>query len=400
MSDRAQRSHSSAAMNFSSRFIRSLLSAAEVPPATQTGARFLFLNYERALGYAALATATFAALKQRRPDARIAVAACGLTANLLRDSPFVDELIVTPHAITATPRAMAFFLTRIHPRRREFDYVVADAANPRTRISLLALASGVARRVGFSLQPALFHRPLAFDRRLGNIANNLRVLDAVGLPGPPTEPQIHFAPADLAKAQALLSQAPESLPAPRIAMVTQVSGAHPNQWFDDRWAELSRRLTQKLGAQLIFVGTAADTVAIDALRGKLSVPSYSVAGRTDIPQVAAVLALCDLVVTIDTGTLHVARAVAAPCVVIGHAATPKHSWLPLGDPRYRILLHDEVPCAGCLKHFCATRECMQENTVDLVEAAILAQLAAFPPSRDARAERAAARTSRRQPVLN
>jgi hypothetical protein len=58
-----------------------------------------------------------------------------------------------------------------------------------------------------------------------------------------------------------------------------------------------------------------------------------------------------------------------------------------------------VPCALCLKFACATRECMQESTVDMVEQAVIDHLAAFPASVEARAKRAAARTNDRTPIL-
>ena len=370
-----------------------------IASAAQTAGRFLFLNYETALGHAALATAAFAAIKARRPDAYIAVAGSGLTANLLRASALVDELIVTPHAVTDTGGAIGHMLRRVRPRSRDFDYVVTDGGNERTRIALLALASGVRRRIGLSLQPGLFHIGLTYDRTLSNIDNTLRLLDAIGLSGAAAEPAVHFAPEDLAKAQAILAEAPEAS-GPRIALVISSSKGHPNEWFDTRWIELCRRLRVRLDAKIVFVGAKGDASRIDGIRDAADVAALSAAGRTDLPQLAALLAISDLVVTIDTGALHVARAVNAPSVVLANAAQPDHWWLPPGsDRRFRILRHGHVPCALCLKFACATRECMQESTVDMVEQAVIEHLAAFAPSAAARAGRAAARTNAKPPIL-
>lgn len=363
--------------------------SAPAPP--DRAPRFLLLQYEIPLGTAAIGTALPAAIKARRPDAWITVAAAGLPANVLKSSPYVDELIVTPHPLKAFPAALRFFLMRVWPRRRQFDYVLADSGNQRSKTSLLAIASGVRRRVGFAVRPRLFHTGLTIDPALSNIDNSLKVLDAVGLPGPAQGPAIHFSPADLGKAEALIAEGGVGR-GPVIAMVTQTSKGHPNAWFDDRWIDLSRRLIDALNARLIFIGAKADQPAIDAIRQGVKAPTLSVAGRTDIPELAALMSQCDLVVSIDTGGLHVARGVNAPTVVLGHSATPKHQWLPLDQPLFRILLHDHVPCALCRKPSCATRECMQESTVDMVEQAIADQLAAYPPSPKAHAARAAART--------
>ena len=78
-------------------FLRRILGRGGAPPASATRARFLFLNYELPLGYAVLATTTFAAIKAARPDAYIAVVASGISANILRASALVDEVIVTPY---------------------------------------------------------------------------------------------------------------------------------------------------------------------------------------------------------------------------------------------------------------------------------------------------------------
>ncbi len=362
---------------------RHLVSRGVAPPASDA-ARFLFLQYEKPLGSAALATATFAALKARLPKAYIAVAASGVTANLLRASPLIDELIVTPHAISDTRKALA---------------LVTDGGNERTRVALLALASGIRRRVGLTLKPELFHSGLLFNRDLSNIGNNMRLLAALGLPDDPVEPAIHFTAQDLAKVEAILAEAPAAT-GPRIAMVVSSSKGHPNEWFDDHWVALSRRLVGRLDAQIVFVGAAGDATQIEGLRQAIGAGTFSAAGRTDVPQLAALLALSDLVVTIDTGGLHVARAVGAPAVVLANAAQPDHWWLPpKTDSRFRVLRHGYVPCALCLKFVCATRECMQESTVDVVQQAVIDHLAAFPPSAEARAQRVAARMSDRSPTL-
>ena len=156
--------------------VGAILRQRSLPQAPVQSARFLFLNYEVALGYAVLATATFAALKAVRPDAFIAVAASGTTADLLRASPLLDELIITPHAAFDTIRAIGFFHKHVYPRRQDFDYVATDGGNERPRAALMALLSGVRHRIGITLAPELFHAGLQYDYAIGIIANHMRLL--------------------------------------------------------------------------------------------------------------------------------------------------------------------------------------------------------------------------------
>jgi len=378
--------------------LKRLLSGRTVVIPAARNASLLFLNYESALGAAALATATFAAVKSARPDLRIVVAASGLPSELFRSSPYIDELIQTPHGVKHFWSALACFL-RVIRRRCDFSYVITDISQARRKIAFLALSSGARFRIGLSPTPELFHVALKQDKRRSNLDNNLDIVRALGLDVITAEPAIHFTSDDLAKVEAILAEVP-AVVGPRIAVIANSSKGHPNEWFDDRWTELIRRLQHRLDAQIIFVGAKGDAPQIERIREAAGVPTFSAAGRTDLPQLAALLALCDLVVTIDTGGLHVARAVNAPAVVLANAAQPDNWWLPpKTDPRFRILRHGDVPCALCLKFACATRECMQESTVDMVEQAVIDHLAAFPASVEARAKRAAARTNDRTPIL-
>ncbi len=357
-------------------------------PPTAGGPRFLFLQYEKPLGTMAISTATFAALKQHWPAAHIAVATAGSAASLFGACPAVDEVIQTPHGLDRFAAALGFFLKHIRPRRGQFDYVVADGGNQRTKIALLAAASGVRCRIGLTATPDLFHVPLAFDASLSNIENNLRTLGALGRPAGPAEPLIGFRRTDLERVSELLGADSR---APRIAVATQTSKGHPNAWFTDRFIDLSGRLIEQLDARLIFLGAKGDQADIDAMRAMIGAPTLSAAGRTDLPGLAALLSQCDLVITLDTGTLHVARGVDAPTVVLANSAQPANLWLPLGIERHLILRKDYVPCALCMRLHCATRECMQEISVSEVVESARVQLNRFPPSASARAERANAR---------
>ena len=91
------------------------------------------------------------------------------------------------------------------------------------------------------------------------------------------------------------------------------------------------------GAIPIFVGTEKDAAPIEELRKDLPEKGISLAGKTTIAELAALLAQCDLIVSLDTGTFHVARAVGLPGVVIAPAWQSPLEWLPVQSERYRVL---------------------------------------------------------------
>ena len=120
-------------------------------------------------------------------------------------------------------------------------------------------------------------------------------------------------------------------------MVTQTSPTQRKQWRAERWIALAEHLIRREQADLIFAGTAREADAVNALRAHIPHTTISVAGQTGIADLAAIFTRCDFGVTLDTGPLHVARAVDLPMVVIAPAWSPVHEWLPVGDPRYAIL---------------------------------------------------------------
>ena len=97
--------------------------------------------------------------------------------------------------------------------------------------------------------------------------------------------------------------------------------------------------------QIVFAGTSAESPAIEALRSGLTFPTATVAGQTSLLELSAILGLADIALTLDTGPMHLARAMRLPMVIIAPAWSPAVEWLPLNNPRARILKNLDLPAA-------------------------------------------------------
>ncbi len=106
-------------------------------------------------------------------------------------------------------------------------------------------------------------------------------------------------------------------------------------------------------------------------------------GRTDLTLLSAALASCRLLVTNDSGPMHLATAVGTPVVALFGAGDPAETG-PLG-PRHHVIRHAELPCIACRKNACprrghgnflphAERECLELITVDEVMGSVRAAL--------------------------
>jgi ADP-heptose:LPS heptosyltransferase len=139
----------------------------------------------------------------------------------------------------------------------------------------------------------------------------------------------------VAKARALLD-GPRQSGKPILVVVACNSGGQRTGWHRDRWVQTIRAAHSDLNYIPVYVGTKDDREQVEALREQAGA-GFSIAGETGIGDLAAVLALSDMAISLDTGTMHVGRAVDLPMVVLGPSWQKPHEWLPLGKPNVRIL---------------------------------------------------------------
>ena len=154
----------------------------------------------------------------------------------------------------------------------------------------------------------------------------------------------------------------------RVVGVFPGGNARSRRWEPARFAELVRRLAKR-GDRIVVFGGPAEGELTARVAGDVAV---DLGGQTDLAQLAAGIASCDLLVTNDTGPLHLAGAVGTPTVSLWGAGDPAVTG-PLGAS-HRMLRHPELDCVPCTKNDCPLAvdryRCLTLITVDDVEAAI------------------------------
>lgn len=103
-------------------------------------------------------------------------------------------------------------------------------------------------------------------------------------------------------------------------------------------------------------------------------------GRTSLPEMVEWIRLSQLMVTNDTGPMHVAAALDKPVVALMGPTEPRRTG-PYGQMANVLQL--DLPCVPCLKPRCAWRqpnECLRALTVETVFAAVEGKLATVSPT--------------------
>jgi ADP-heptose:LPS heptosyltransferase len=332
---------------------------------------FLLLQHAKALGTVVHATPLIPALREAVPDARIAVAASGFALEVLRNNPGIERLIATPSPLKDWKGA-AQVLRRENPFGRGDFVILTPVGNDRTKVALQTLFAGAGARVGFTQVPALYRAAFEFDYAKSQIENNLAIVAALGHPVRRFEPEIFFSADDVDWAKRMLVESGAQVGQMVAAFVTQTSVTQRKSWRKERFQAAAEFLIERYGAHIVFFGTESEAAAIDDLRAGIAHRTGSFAGKTNLLQMAALLSLCDVGLTLDTGTLHVGRTVGLPMAIIAPAWSPPLEWLPLNNPRYRILKNAEM-------EVCPPDYVIDEVSVDEVTGALQGLLQEFPP---------------------
>lgn len=297
---------------------------------------FLLLQYPTALGTAVHATPLVRALMDARPSATIVVAASSFAQPLFEYNPSVHRVIHTPSPLLDL-RGAARSLRSARPFGGQPFLAITSVGNERSRIALAATMSGASRRMGFTEAPELYETVLRLDPQRSLIDNNLRIAEIFTHESCHYEPEVYFQDETAAWAKRALREAGVRDGQIVVVFVTQTSVTQRKGWRKERFQAAARHMIDRYGAHIVFVGTETERSAIEAIREGIDAATSNFAGKTNLLQLSALLSLCRVGLTLDTGILHLGRAVGLPMAIIAPAWSPPIEWLPVGNPRYRIL---------------------------------------------------------------
>jgi heptosyltransferase II len=138
-------------------------------------------------------------------------------------------------------------------------------------------------------------------------------------------------------------------------------------WSPDRFAVLANRLSAEMDAGIVLVGAGFERDLAERIRAGMNSEPVDLVGKTTLLQLGAILSHCDLLVSGDTGPLHMATAVKTPVAALFGAIEPLRTG-PVGQG-HRVIRHEEIPCVPCNGRSCTNKillECMEKITPDEV----------------------------------
>lgn len=312
-------------------------------------------------------TPALRSLRRLYPKAHIAVEVGQRAAGVLEHNPHIDEIVIRrDHQGLLGKLAFVRFL-----RRERFDLgVILD--NSADMILYLWLGN-VTRRIGLVRKrkfSGLLTDQVAFDRSRHEMIDNFR--DVVAhLGGDVSDSSTEVFPmAEDGVAVSLLLQREGVGPDEMLVGLNPGASMPANRWLPERFAELADRLSAHQGLRVILLGGPSDVPIAEAIAGQAGPALLVLTGRLTVLQLAEMMRRCRVVVTGDTGPMHLAVAMKTPVVARFGPAVPQES-----GPGYAIghrIIRKVARCEQCTKDRCVRdRACMRAITATEVEREVL-----------------------------
>jgi len=295
------------------------------------------------------------AIRSGMPGSRIDwVIAKGLEG-LLEGHPFINRLIVIDKESWRRPRN-AFSTIRefagLAGSLRKERYDIAVDLQGLFRSGVITLLSGAPVRIGFSEaregSTFFYNRRVRGGREAHAVDRYLRIAADLGC--------------DTGEARFVFpgSELPAGLQLPRRYAVL-VPGA---RWETKRWpADMFGRVAALLPLPSVVVGGPADARIADEAVSLSEGKAVSLAGRTDLKGLMEVMRRAAVVVSNDSGPMHIATGFGVAVVALFGPTSPQRTG-PYGSGH--VVIRSKLPCAPCFKRSCDRGGCMRDITPEVV----------------------------------
>ncbi len=279
------------------------------------------------LGDSVISIPAVRAIKRGRPDAHLTILAPAKIAEVWQLVPEVD-------AVISLGEKSIWAAARLLQREQPFDVGIVFPNS--LRVALELWLAGIPRRVGY-----------AGHRRRWLLNQIVRKAERKG---PPPHQAEHYL--DIARSLGVEAEVGEiALPtsnaaaARRIGLCPGAEYGPAKRWLPERFAEVAR----SIGGEWVLFGTEKDAEVGAKVAGALGNGCLNLIGQTTLQELIDELRKCRLLLTNDTGTMHLATLLGVPVVAVFGSTEPSLTG-PLGSGN-RVVRH-QVECSPCFLREC------------------------------------------------
>lgn len=316
---------------------------------------------------------SLAALRKLYPEAHITWVVEEAAAGLVNNHPLLDAVLISRRKswikylgkgeFSRPLREMRAFLREL--RKRPYDLVIDF--HGLLKSALIVLLSGGKRKLGYDSMQEL--SGLFYNEKIPEDMNKHAVDRYLDFPrhlGAKIAKAQFILPSDNA-AQARIQSLLEKyhLENKKFIAVNPVAYWETKLWDDEKFARLADLIKAKLDIEVVF--TSSEKESIEKITTRMQAKAVNLAGETTLIELAYLYQKALLLVTTDSGPMHLAAAVGTPVVALFGPTDPQRTG-PYGEGH--TVIRTDLPCSPCLRKECPTTKCMQDILPEQVLAVI------------------------------
>lgn len=337
-------------MKVKNALLQALIKCAKRKKSYDAGRRFLIVS-TTGLGDTLWGTPAIRALRHSFPEAYIAVLTSPVGKALLENNTHIDDLFVLEK-----PHLFSLFSLFSKLRTKKISEILLFHASQRLVFPLCAFLNPKeligTRGINKGLDSIFTH--VLEPQREHEIQRRLRIVQEVG--AKVFDPSLEYA---LTLEDEL--QAEHFLKEQLGSSVLPLVGLHPGskdgfkRWPEEHFVEVGKRLVQHLGCQILVTGDGAEKSLVERIAAKIP-GALAISGRLKLGPFAALIKRMSVMISNDTGPMHIAFAVKTPTVAL-FAPTDPQLCGPYFAPNSLAIAKSRT-CTPCLRKKCAEPFCL------------------------------------------
>lgn len=307
------------------------------------------------IGDIVVTTPVFSALRKRYPTARIVALVRPFTKNLLENNPNVDEILTLEAPWFNREQGASWMDTikfALTLRKAKFSIAFEFHGDPRDNLLLWLI--GAKQRVGYGVRGGGFFltKIVPYHRVVKHITGRyIDVLQAVGID--PESRKMELFPDK--KDKSAVAQARKELglkPRDKIIVIHPGSGRPNKFWPNDRFAAVADKIAKKHRAKIVLSGGPGESKLLKSISARMEHDALPLPVMS-LRQLAEFLEGVKLLISTDTGPMHIAKAVGTPTLALFGPVDPREWGY---QEKKHISLFHKLPCSPCELFDCPLKE--------------------------------------------
>lgn len=302
------------------------------------------------IGDLVMATPILTDLRKAYPKAHITAMCRTPICDLLREDQHIDELF-------------CFSKTNRFSRRSDKKDIIEKLKRGKYDLGVLLTHSfssawwfwlgGIKRRLGYqgNWRGVLLTDKLSLPTQVHQqhlVETYKTLLTPLGISLSTSKPRLFLSSKEASEAQTLLKQLGISSKEALIGINPGAAYGSAKCWLPDRFREVTQRLLKLDNVRIIYFGDQASMPLVKQICQDLPSSVINLAGLTSLRELAALIKLCNALLTNDSGPMHIAAALGTPLVALFGST----SEIVTGPYKTGTVIHKHVSCSPCYERVC------------------------------------------------